>query len=164
MCLLRGSSHLWFFATPWTTAPQTPLSMGFSQQGYWSELPCPPQGDFPDPGIESTSPAMQMASLLLSHQGSPVRNVNPSIQPLMYIIRISGSDSEIQKQMAPPLDSLVMAALWSAPVWLALTAVSCCIIITVGMSLVLSIPRFPRKKPNPCSEASLLFRSYQVQN
>ena len=26
--------------------------MGFSRQEYWSGLPCPPPGDFPDPGIE----------------------------------------------------------------------------------------------------------------
>ena len=37
------------------------LSMGFSRQEYWSELPCPPPGDLPDPEIESmslTSPAL----------------------------------------------------------------------------------------------------------
>ena len=28
-------------ATPWTVAHQTPLSMGFSRQEYWSELPFP---------------------------------------------------------------------------------------------------------------------------
>ena len=27
--------------------------MGFPGQEYWSELPCPPPGDHPDPGIES---------------------------------------------------------------------------------------------------------------
>ena len=26
--------------------------MGFPKQEYWSGLPCPPQGDLPDPGIE----------------------------------------------------------------------------------------------------------------
>ena len=26
------------FATPWTAAPQAPLSMGFSRQEYWSGL------------------------------------------------------------------------------------------------------------------------------
>ena len=36
-------------------ARQTPLTMGFSWQGYWSGLPCPPPGDLPDPGIESAS-------------------------------------------------------------------------------------------------------------
>ena len=38
-----------------TVANQAPLSMGFSRQEYWSGLPCPPPGDLPDPGIESTS-------------------------------------------------------------------------------------------------------------
>ena len=42
-------------ATPWTVACQAPLSMGFSRQEYWSGLPCPPQGNLPHPGIESTS-------------------------------------------------------------------------------------------------------------
>ena len=31
--------------------------MGFSRQESWSGLPCPPPGDVPDPGTESTSPA-----------------------------------------------------------------------------------------------------------
>ena len=30
---------------------QSPLSMGFSRQEYWSGLPCPPPGDLPDPNI-----------------------------------------------------------------------------------------------------------------
>ena len=29
--------------------------MGFPRQGYWSRLPFPPPGDFPDPGIEPES-------------------------------------------------------------------------------------------------------------
>ena len=31
------------------------LSMGFSKQEYWSELPCPPPGDLPDSGIKPKS-------------------------------------------------------------------------------------------------------------
>ena len=46
------------FATPWTVAHQTPLSMGFPRQEYWSGLPFSPLGDFPDPGMESASPAL----------------------------------------------------------------------------------------------------------
>ena len=42
-------------AAPWTIAYQAPLSMGFSRQEYWSGLPWPPSGDFPNPGIESKS-------------------------------------------------------------------------------------------------------------
>ena len=44
------------FATPWTVACQTPLSMEFSRQEYWSGLPFPSPGDPPDPEIESGSP------------------------------------------------------------------------------------------------------------
>ena len=49
---------------------QAPLSMGFSRQEVWSGLLCPPPGDLPDPGIEPMSPALQVASLPLSYQGS----------------------------------------------------------------------------------------------
>ena len=41
--------------TLWTVARQARLFMGFSRQEYWSELPHPPPGDLPDPGIEPTS-------------------------------------------------------------------------------------------------------------
>ena len=45
-------------ATPWTVAPQAPLPMEFSRQGYWSGLPFPFPVDLPDPGIEPSSPAL----------------------------------------------------------------------------------------------------------
>jgi len=41
--------------------------MEFSRQDYWGGLPFPPPGDFPDPGIKPTSPALQADYLLLSH-------------------------------------------------------------------------------------------------
>ena len=46
------------FATPWTSAHQTPLSMEFSRQEYWSGLSLPSPGDLPDPGIEPMSQAL----------------------------------------------------------------------------------------------------------
>ena len=45
----------------------------FSRQEYYSGLPFPSPGDLPDPGIKSRCPALQADSLLLSHQGSPLR-------------------------------------------------------------------------------------------
>ena len=45
------------FVTSWTGAHQTPLSMGFSRQEYWSGLLFPSPGDLPNPGIEPASPA-----------------------------------------------------------------------------------------------------------
>ena len=50
--------------TPKTVALQAPLSMGFSRQEYWNGLPCLSPGDFPYPGIEPRSPALQADSLL----------------------------------------------------------------------------------------------------
>ena len=39
--VLSHFSHVWLFATLWTIACQTFLSMGFSRQEYWSGLPFP---------------------------------------------------------------------------------------------------------------------------
>ena len=54
-CVLSHFSHVQLFATPWTTAHQAPLSLGFSRPEYWSGLPHPPPGDLPDPGIKPVS-------------------------------------------------------------------------------------------------------------
>ena len=54
-CVPNRFSHVWLFVTLWTVAHQAPLFTGFSRQEYWSELPCPPPGDLPDPGIKLTS-------------------------------------------------------------------------------------------------------------
>ena len=54
-------SHIQLFALLQTVALQVPLSMGFSRQENWSGLPCPPPGDFPNPGnqpVSLTSPAL----------------------------------------------------------------------------------------------------------
>ena len=67
-CVLSHFSHVWLFATLWTVAHQTPLSMGFSRQEYWSGLPCLRPEDLSDPGVEPTSlmsPAL--ASGLFNH-------------------------------------------------------------------------------------------------
>ena len=58
-------------ATPWTATCQAPLSMEFSGQEYWSELPFPSPRDLPDPGIKPRSPVLQADSLPTELQGSP---------------------------------------------------------------------------------------------
>ena len=48
---------------------QSPLSMRFSRQEYWSALPCPPPGYLSQPGIEPaslTSPTLEAGSLPLA--------------------------------------------------------------------------------------------------
>ena len=47
---------------------------GISQQEYWNGLPFPFPWDLPNPGTEPVfpvSPALQVDSLPLNHQGSP---------------------------------------------------------------------------------------------
>ena len=51
-------SHLVVSYSLQSHACQVPLSMGFSKQKYWSELPFPSSGDLPDPGIEPVSPEL----------------------------------------------------------------------------------------------------------
>ena len=41
-CALCRFSPVWLCVALWTIACQASLSMGFSRQGYWSRLPCPP--------------------------------------------------------------------------------------------------------------------------
>ena len=47
--------HVLLFAAPWNVACQSPLSMEFSRQEYWSGLSFPPPGDLPHPGIKLSS-------------------------------------------------------------------------------------------------------------
>ena len=67
-----------------TVACQTPLSMGFPRQEYRNGLPFPSPRDLPNPGIEPASPSLQVVSLPLSHEGSPV-------------LRLLATNDQIQK-------------------------------------------------------------------
>ena len=69
----KSLSHVQLFGTPWTVARQAPLSMGFSRQEYWSELPFPSPGDLPDPGIELGSPALQADALPSEPPGKSIQ-------------------------------------------------------------------------------------------
>ena len=61
-------------------ACQAPPSMEFPWQGYWSGLPVPSPEDLPNPGMEPTSPALQVDSLPLSHLESPRDRFNLSLK------------------------------------------------------------------------------------
>ena len=64
-CTLSLFSCVWLFATLWPAALEASLSMGFSRQGYWNGLPCPPPGDLPDQG--SNSHLLCIGSRVLYH-------------------------------------------------------------------------------------------------
>ena len=71
-----------------TVASQAPLSMGFSRQECWSELPFPPPGHSPNPRTEPmspVSPALQADSLSLGLVGSPLcRSMHFTDFPLSF--------------------------------------------------------------------------------
>ena len=60
------------FVTPWT-----PLSMGFHRQEYWSGLPFPSLGDFPDPAVEPASPALAVRFFTAKPPGKPKQAMKP---------------------------------------------------------------------------------------
>ena len=69
-------SRVWLLATPWTAAYQTPLSMGFSRQEYWSGVLLPsPTGEWqgkPNQGNmypSHTHPTLPTPPPLSSSQG-----------------------------------------------------------------------------------------------
>ena len=68
---VKSLSRVRFFATPWTVAYQASPSMGFSRQEYWSGLPFPSPGDFPDPGIKPGSLALEADALTSEPPGKP---------------------------------------------------------------------------------------------
>ena len=83
---VESLSRVRLSATPRTAARQAPLSMGFSRQVYWSELPFPSPGDLPDPGMEPRSPVLQTGVLPSEPPGKPSV---PAQQPL------PGADSRV---------------------------------------------------------------------
>ena len=69
-------SSVQLFVIPWAVACQAPLSIGFSRQEYWSQLPFSSpkkrsSWDLPKSGIEPGSPALQTFSLLTKLLGKP---------------------------------------------------------------------------------------------
>ena len=77
---VKSLSRVRLFATPWTVAYQSPQSMEFSRQEYWSVLPCLPPGDLPDPGIKPVSPSLK-DRFSLSHLERPIRAITDILFP-----------------------------------------------------------------------------------
>ena len=81
-CML---SRVHLFVTPRTVAHQAPLSMEFPRQEYYSELPFPPPGDLPNPGIQSpVAPALAGGFFTTSAAWEAPLNEDDST----YIIRL----------------------------------------------------------------------------
>ena len=84
-CCFVSRLVVWDSEVPWTVAHPAPLSMGFSRQEYWSELPCSPSRDLPNPGIKPLPPvlpALEVGSSQLSHWGSPANSLGQPVTNL----------------------------------------------------------------------------------
>ena len=83
LCVYWSLSGVWLFATPWTAACQTPQSVEFSRQEYWSVLPLPSPGDLPDPNPAAAAAAaksLQSCPTLCDPiDGSPPGSAVPGI-------------------------------------------------------------------------------------
>ena len=73
MCVL-SCSFMSNSVTSWTVAWETPLSMEFSWQEYWSGLPLHTPGNLPNPGIKPmslVSPALAGRFFIIEPTGMP---------------------------------------------------------------------------------------------
>ena len=76
VCVCESLNSVQLLATPQTIVHQSPLSMGFSSQEYWSGWPCPSPWDLPDSGIKPKSlTSAPVDSLHLHHLGSPLHYI-----------------------------------------------------------------------------------------
>ena len=76
------------FATPWTLAHQTPLSIAFPKQEYWSGLSSPSLGDFLDPRIKPMPPALAGGFFTAEPPRKPPEKC---IESLLYLLLSSCS-------------------------------------------------------------------------
>ena len=82
-------SHVQLFVIPWTVTHHTPLSRDFSRQEYWSRLPFPSPTDLLDPGIEPTSPALQVDSLPCEPWNFPIVTYDSNVQLRSIVCKFS---------------------------------------------------------------------------
>ena len=71
----------------WTAACQAPLSLEFSMQEYWSDLPFLSPGDLPDPGIKSASlmsPVLAGGFCATAPSGKPYHDRIPFLPSMLY--------------------------------------------------------------------------------
>ena len=81
--------------------------MEFSRQEYWSGLPFPSPGDFPDPGTEPMSPSLQADAL----PSEPPEKHKVKVKSLSRV-RLSATPWTVAYQ-APPSMELSKQVYWS---------------------------------------------------
>ena len=74
------------FATPWTVTCQASQSMGLPRQEYWSGLPFPSPGHFPDPGIQSVFPELAGGFFTTEPPGKPRPSIHVSFSEALQVV------------------------------------------------------------------------------
>ena len=95
-------SHVWFFATPWTSPGSPWNSPG---QNNWSGQRFPSPRDLPNPGIEPRSRTLQVESLPSEPPGKFYVHSTPPFRWVTFPV-------------------LTAACSWGLPVWMALSCSS----------------------------------------
>ena len=102
MCCASSLSCVLLFVTPWSIAPQTPLSMGILQARIldWVAMPFHGgiQGIFPSQGLNPDLPHCRQILYCLSHQGSPALMCSYYLKFIVYMTHqwLSGEESICQ--------------------------------------------------------------------
>ena len=112
LCCVQ-SLQLCLFVTLWTVALQATLSMGFSRQEYQSELPCPPQGDLPDPGskpLSPVSPALQADSLPTVPKIRLDRGKILKIMKIHSLFKVFDNEGKIERNVTPAQEDMFCGA------------------------------------------------------
>ena len=89
-------SDVQLFMNRWTVACQAPLFMEFSRREYWSMLPFPTPGGFPDPGIDPTplvSPALADGFFTAAPPGKPLHTYEGICEDIHTYINFTRDDS-----------------------------------------------------------------------
>ena len=107
-------SHVWLFAAPWSVTLQASLSMRFSRQENWSELPFPSLRDLPGPGIEPGCSALQ-ADCLPSEPGKPRNSEMGCCAPFQEIFPTHGLNPCLSRLPALTDGSFTTSSTWEAP-------------------------------------------------
>ena len=68
---VKSLSHVQLLATPWTTAHQAPLSMGFSRQEYWSGVAIAHSTGT----LQSASEYIRLACCRISDQNTKIKTI-----------------------------------------------------------------------------------------
>ena len=115
--VLSRFSQIQFFVTIWVVAHQAPLSMGFCRQEHWSELPCPPPGDLPDPGIKPASPAPPASQADSLHRATAEA---PKLwcDPVIPLLGMYPEKTVIEKDKCTPVffaALFIIAMTWKQP-------------------------------------------------